>query len=65
MKKETFQILYFILFLINSIGIAGNIECDMPIPTYGIIIETITGLLVIGKMIYWFVNDHVFKIEEV
>jgi hypothetical protein len=45
---------YLFLFIFSTIGIIRNIELDVPIPTFWIIVFGISTFLTLGKFIYWF-----------
>ena len=47
-----FQITYILVFFINLIGIAGNIELEITTPITSWIIATISSFLTVGKLIY-------------
>lgn len=60
MNKEKFQLLYMFIFMISTIGICGNIELDIITSIHCWIIFIISGLLTIGKIIYWTINKKLF-----
>lgn len=47
-----FQITYILVFFVSLIGIAGNIELDIPTATHCWIILIASGFLTLGKIIY-------------
>lgn len=50
--QKIFQATYLMIFFITSIGICGNIECELKTPTYIFILWGICGTLSIAKVIY-------------
>ncbi len=51
-NMNKFQITYILVFFINLIGIAGNIELEITTPITSWIIATISSFLTVGKLIY-------------
>ena len=51
------QGIYMFLHIFLSIGIVGNIETGVKTPIYMWVMFGITSFLVLGKIIYWILND--------
>ena len=47
-----FQRTYIFLFIFSSLGIVGNMELNIPVPTFWKIVCAITTFLTIGKIVY-------------
>lgn len=54
MKKEKFQIIYMMVFIISSLGIVGNLERGIETSKYYWIIFGVSGMLTALKLMYWF-----------
>lgn len=59
MNREKFQLLYLFIFIISIIGICGNIELGINTPLHCFITCIISGLLSLGKIIYWISNNKI------
>lgn len=50
--RKIIQYTYLIIFVLSSIGIAGNIELDEPVTKFQIIMYVTSCFCVFGKIVY-------------
>ena len=50
--KKIFQISYMLVFFILAVGIAGNVDTEIETPVSMWLVEIITGILTMGKILY-------------
>lgn len=60
MNKEKFQIIYMMIFIISSLGIAGNMELGVESPKWLLISFGVSGVLSICKIGYWIKKRRLF-----
>lgn len=56
MKREVFQAIYILVFLITGISIVGSLELETVIATHVLVLHIISAFLTVGKIIYWIKN---------
>ena len=57
--RKIFQRSYLLLFMIMSLGIAGNIDLGVKTPTINLIVYGFVLFFTVGKIIYWIIKGKI------
>ena len=52
-RRNKLFLIFFLILLFFSFGFAGNIELNLPIPKWSIVLYVISAIYCLGKIIYY------------